>query len=91
MLCQEKKSDERPARSSVVAACGERNRPHDLACIGMLDSHHRKSPLQSLGKSVLIPRWFTWIFAGIYIRDLLEAVPVDKYFELFQPSALRDG
>ncbi|KAL6779845.1 hypothetical protein ACKKBG_A13965 [Auxenochlorella protothecoides x Auxenochlorella symbiontica] len=49
MLCQEKKSDERPARSSVVAAC------------------------------------------GIYIRDLLEAVPVDKYFELFQPKLGKDG
>lgn len=24
--------------------------------------------------------------AGIYMRDLLDAVPVDKYFELFQPS-----
>lgn len=28
--------------------------------------------------------------AGIYIRDLLEAVPVDKYFELFQPSTWRE-
>ncbi|KAK2076045.1 hypothetical protein QBZ16_001381 [Prototheca wickerhamii] len=28
---------------------------------------------------------------GIYIRDLLDAVPVDKYFELFQPSSGLDG
>lgn len=29
--------------------------------------------------------------AGIYVRELLEAVPLDKYFELYKPGTGADG
>ena len=28
---------------------------------------------------------------GIFVNDILEAVPIDKYFELFKPNAGGDG
>ena len=28
---------------------------------------------------------------GIYVNDILEAVPIDKYFELFKPKNGGDG
>lgn len=28
---------------------------------------------------------------GIYMRDILEAVPIDKYFELFKPGEGAEG
>jgi hypothetical protein len=28
---------------------------------------------------------------GIYVNDILDAVPIDKYFELFKPAAGGDG
>ena len=28
---------------------------------------------------------------GIYMKDILEAVPIDKYFELFKPGEGADG
>jgi hypothetical protein len=28
---------------------------------------------------------------GIYMRDILDAVPIDKYFELFKPGEGADG
>jgi hypothetical protein len=28
---------------------------------------------------------------GIYVSDILDAVPIDKYFELFRPGAGGDG
>ncbi len=28
---------------------------------------------------------------GIYVNDIIEAVPIDKYFELFKPSAGGEG
>jgi hypothetical protein len=30
-------------------------------------------------------------YAGIFVADILEAVPIDKYFELFKPGAGGDG
>lgn len=30
-------------------------------------------------------------FIGIYVNDILEAVPIDKYFELFKPNAGGEG
>jgi hypothetical protein len=29
--------------------------------------------------------------AGIFVSDILDAVPIDKYFELFKPSAGGEG
>lgn len=29
--------------------------------------------------------------AGIFVTDILDAVPIDKYFELFKPSAGGEG
>lgn len=29
--------------------------------------------------------------AGIFVSDILDAVPIDKYFELFKPAAGGDG
>lgn len=29
--------------------------------------------------------------AGIFVDDILDAVPIDKYFELFKPGAGGDG
>jgi hypothetical protein len=31
------------------------------------------------------------LIAGIYVSDILDAVPIDKYFELFKPSAGGEG
>ena len=28
---------------------------------------------------------------GIFVEDILEAVPIDKYFELFKPGAGGEG
>lgn len=27
------------------------------------------------------------MFKGIFVKDILEAVPIDKFFELFKPGA----
>ena len=29
--------------------------------------------------------------AGIFVNDILDAVPIDKYFELFKPGAGGEG
>lgn len=29
--------------------------------------------------------------AGIFVADIIEAVPIDKYFELFKPNLLGSG
>lgn len=36
---------------------------------------------------MLLPR----ACAGIFVSDILDAVPIDKYFELFKPSAGGEG
>lgn len=30
-------------------------------------------------------------FAGIFVEDILDAVPIDKWFEMFKPSAAGEG
>jgi hypothetical protein len=31
------------------------------------------------------------MLSGIFVSDILEAVPIDKYFELFKPNAGGEG
>lgn len=41
-----------------------------------------------------VPHWqyaHTCVFAGIYVNDILDAVPIDKYFELFKPAGGGEG
>ena len=33
----------------------------------------------------------TFAHAGIYVDDIIEAVPIDKYFELFKPNQQGGG
>lgn len=32
-----------------------------------------------------------WLCTGIFVNDIIEAVPIDKYFELFKPNAGGEG
>jgi hypothetical protein len=49
-------------------------------------AHHHPSPHLSLFfPSLSLPP------SGIFVQDILEAVPIDKYFELFKPGAGGEG
>lgn len=32
-----------------------------------------------------------WGHAGIFVEDIIDAVPIDKYFEMFKPGAAGEG
>lgn len=44
----------------------------------------RPKPAGERGSSILAA-------CGIYVRDILDAVPIDKYFELFKPGEGSEG
>ena len=31
------------------------------------------------------------VHAGIFVEDIIDAVPIDKYFEMFKPGAAGEG
>ena len=75
MLCREKRTGTRVG-TSVIAACGE--------CQLRLCLHHHGAVQLTLGSNGnAVP--------GIFVNDILEAVPIDKYFELFKPGAAGEG
>lgn len=44
----------------------------------------QKAPGERAGSSIIAA-------CGIYMKDILEAVPIDKYFELFKPGEGAEG
>ena len=47
--------------------------------------------LPSQSSSLRIASFAPSSAAGIYVNDIVEAVPIDKYFELFKPKNGGDG
>lgn len=41
--------------------------------------------------SAALAVYLSAVGAGIFVEDILDAVPIDKYFELFKPGAGGDG
>lgn len=48
-------------------------------------------PLLHPTHSPLAPAYRSPNQPGIFVNDILEAVPIDKYFELFKPNAGGEG
>ena len=48
-------------------------------------------PPQNLTFPPLSSSTFVPFLSGIFVQDILEAVPIDKYFELFKPGAGGEG
>lgn len=55
---------------------------------------HNRGPKQACCVTVSLPWCLCRVVscgAGIFVSDILDAVPIDKYFELFKPSAGGEG
>ena len=82
MLCREKRTGTRVG-TSVIAACG---------APGALCIHVHEVTSERLQHPCWCAERCNVSFgAGIFVNDILDAVPIDKYFELFKPGAGGEG
>ena len=83
MLCRERRTGTRVG-TSVIAACGATEREASEQDFGLITfSQHICDMLTNEPSAAA--------YAGIFVSDILEAVPIDKYFELFRPGAGGEG
>lgn len=67
---------------------------YPLTYLTHLAPYYHSYPLAHLRPLPLMPSYPTYLSyppSGIYVSDILDAVPIDKYFELFKPGAGGEG
>jgi len=91
MLCREKRvlpGSTARAGTSVIAACGAFLHFFFLLSLSLPSlSSQPLPPPPALSRLALCHS----SPPGIFVQDILEAVPIDKYFELFKPGAGGEG
>lgn len=66
--------------TSVIAACGE-----------MLNLFACRDPNSCMRACMCLFFTCAPVHAGIFVNEIADAVPIDKYFEMFKPNAGGEG